>query len=98
MMWMGPIADRDHQNHSNPGFTKYTTLSIWDIYRGEFPSLMLMQPHRTNEMIQTLLADYQQLDQHSLPFWTLWGNETWSMDGFHSAGMIVGAYVRGPGF
>jgi predicted alpha-1,2-mannosidase len=91
----GTYRGQDHQNHSDPGFTKYTTLSIWDIYRGEFPFLMLMQPHRTNDIIQTLLADYKQLDQHSLPFWTLWGNETWSMDGFHSAGMIVGAYVRG---
>lgn len=91
----GTYRGQDHQNHANPGFTKYTTLSIWDIYRGEFPFIMLMQPHRTNDIIRTLLADFQQLNQHSLPFWTLWGNETWSMDGFHSAGMIVGAYVRG---
>jgi len=27
--------------------------------------------------------------------WPLWGNETWSMTGFHAAAMIVGAYVRG---
>lgn len=91
----GTYRGQDHENHPNPGFTKYTTLSIWDIYRGEFPFLMLTQPHRTNDIVRTLLADYQQLNQHSLPFWTLWGNETWSMDGFHSAGMIVGAYVRG---
>jgi putative alpha-1,2-mannosidase len=91
----GAYRGQDHQNHPNPGFIKYTTLSIWDIYRGEFPFIMLMQPHRTNDIIRTLLADYQQLNQHSLPFWPLWGNETWSMDGFHSAGMILGAYVRG---
>lgn len=91
----GTYRGQDHQNHPNPGFTKYTILSIWDIYRGEFPFLMLMQPHRTNDIIRTLLDDYQRLDQHALPMWTLWGNETWSMDGFHAAGMIVGAYVRG---
>ena len=91
----GTYRGQDHQNHSNPGFTKYTTLSIWDIYRGEFPFIMLMQPHRTNDIIRTLLVDYQQLDMHSLPMWTLWGNETWSMTGFHAAGMILGAYVRG---
>jgi predicted alpha-1,2-mannosidase len=27
--------------------------------------------------------------------WPLWGNETWSMTGFHAAGMILGAYTRG---
>ncbi len=91
----GTYRGQDRQNHPNPGFTKYTSLSIWDIYRGEFPFIMLMQPHRTRDIIRTLLADYQQLDQHSLPFWPLWGNETWSMDGFHATGMIVGAYVRG---
>jgi len=56
---------------------------------------MLMQPHRTDDIVRTLLADYQQMNQHSLPMWTLWGNETWSMDGFHAADMIVAAYVRG---
>jgi predicted alpha-1,2-mannosidase len=91
----GTYRGQDRQNHPNPGFTKYTTLSIWDIYRGEFPFIMLMQPHRANDIVRTLLDDYKRLDQHSLPMWTLWGNETWSMDGFHAAGMIVGAYVRG---
>jgi predicted alpha-1,2-mannosidase len=86
---------QDHQNHPEPGFTKYTTLSIWDIYRGEFPFVMLMQPHRTADIVRTLLADYDQLGLQSLPMWPLWGHETWSMTGFHAAGMILGAYVRG---
>jgi predicted alpha-1,2-mannosidase len=92
----GSYRGQDHQNHMNPGFTRYTSFSIWDIYRGEFPFIMLMQPHRTNDIIRTLLIDYEQLGLHSLPMWTLWGNETWSMrPGFHAAAMIVGAYVRG---
>jgi len=91
----GTYRGQDRQNHPNPGFTKYTILSIWDIYRGEFPFLTLMQPKRANDIVQTLVADYQQLNQHALPMWTLWGNETWSMVGFHAAGMILGAYVRG---
>jgi predicted alpha-1,2-mannosidase len=91
----GSYRGQDHQNHPSPGFTKYTTLSIWDIYRGEFPFIMLMQPHRTNDIVRTLLTDYEHVNQHSLPMSTLWGNETWSMDGFHAAGMIAAAYVRG---
>lgn len=91
----GAYRGQDHANHPNPGFTKYTTLSIWDIYRGEFPYIMLTQPDRTGGIIQTLLADYQQLNQHSLPVWPLWGNETWCMTGFHVVAMIVSAYVRG---
>jgi predicted alpha-1,2-mannosidase len=91
----GAYRGQDHKNNPNPGFTKYTTISIWDIYRGEFPFLMLMQPHRIGDMVKTLLADYRQLDQHSLPVWPLWGNETWCMTGFHVVGMIVGAYAYG---
>jgi predicted alpha-1,2-mannosidase len=91
----GSFRGQDGQNHPNPGFTKYTTLSIWDIYRGEFPFITLTQPRRVNDIVRTLVLDYQQLGQHALPMWPLWGNETWSMIGFHAAGMILGAYVRG---
>jgi predicted alpha-1,2-mannosidase len=91
----GTYRGQDHGNHPNPGFTNYTTLSIWDIFRSEFPLIMLMQPHRTTDIIHTLLVDYRQLNQHSLPIWPLWGNETWCMDGFHVVSMILGAYVRG---
>ncbi len=91
----GTYRGQDRQNHPDPGFTKYTTLSIWDIYRGEFPFIMLTQPHKAGDVVPTMLADYTQLGERSLPMWPLWGNETWSMTGFHAAGMILGAYVRG---
>lgn len=91
----GSYRGQDHKNYPNPGFTRYTTLSIWDIYRGEFPFLTLAEPARINDIIRTMLVDYEQLGLHSLPMWPLWGNETWSMIGFHAAAMIVGAYVRG---
>jgi predicted alpha-1,2-mannosidase len=91
----GAYRGQDRRNHPNPGFTKYTTISIWDIYRGQFPLLMLMQPHRTGDIVRTLLADYDQLGQNSLPVWPLWGNETWCMTGFHVVGMIASAWARG---
>ncbi|HTV81662.1 MAG TPA: GH92 family glycosyl hydrolase [Acidobacteriaceae bacterium] len=91
----GTYRGQDQKNYPNPGFTKYTTLSIWDIYRGEFVFLTLMQPHRIADIVKTMLADYRQLGQHSLPVWPLWGNETWCMTGFHVVGLIVGAYTRG---
>jgi putative alpha-1,2-mannosidase len=72
----GAFRGQDRKNHPNPGFTKYTTLSIWDIYRGEFPFLTLTQPKRVNDIVRTLMLDYEQLGQHSLPMWPLWGNET----------------------
>ncbi len=86
---------QDGKTYRGADFTKYTTLSIWDIYRGEFPFLMLVQPGVVNDIVRTTLADYRELGQHSLPMWPLWGNETWTMTGFHVAGMILGAYTRG---
>ena len=91
----GKYRGEDHKNHANPGFTNYTTISIWDIFRGEFPFIMLTSPQRTNDIINTLLADYRQLNQHTLPIWPLWANETWAMTGFHAVAMILGAYTRG---
>ncbi len=90
----GKYRGEDHKNHANPGFTNYTTISIWDIFRGEFPFIMLTSPQRTNDIINTLLADYRQLNQHTLPIWPLWANETWAMTGFHAVAMILGAYTR----
>ena len=91
----GSFRGQDLKIHPNPGFAKYTTLSIWDIYRGQFPFLTITQPNRINDIVRTLLTDYDQLGQHALPMWPLWANETWSMVGFHAAAMILGAYVRG---
>jgi len=91
----GAYRGQDHRNHPNPGFTRYTTISIWDIYRGQWPLMMLMQPHRTGDLVRTMIADYEQLGQHSLPVWPLWGNETWCMTGFHVVGLIAAAYARG---
>ncbi len=91
----GAYRGMDHKNHPNPGFTNYTTMSIWDIYRGEFPLITLLQPDRVNDVVNTLLVSYRQLQAHSLPVWPLWGNETWCMGGFHVVAMIVGAWTRG---
>ncbi|MHB1766708.1 MAG: GH92 family glycosyl hydrolase [Phycisphaerae bacterium] len=91
----GTYRGEDRKNHANPGFTNYTTISIWDIYRGQFPFMMMTHPERINDVINTLLADYQQVHQHSLPVWPLWGFETWAMTGFHAVAMILGAYTRG---
>jgi putative alpha-1,2-mannosidase len=91
----GAFRGEDGKNHPNPGFTNYTAISIWDFYRSQFPFMMLTQPQRTNDLVNTMLTDYRQLGQRSLPMWPLWGNETWGMIGFHAVAMILGAYTRG---
>jgi len=91
----GTYFGYDHQNHPNPGFQNYTTISIWDIYRTEWPLLTLLHPAQVNDILQSMLLEYPQLDQHSTPIWPLWGNETWCMIGYHSVDMITEAYLEG---
>jgi predicted alpha-1,2-mannosidase len=96
----GNYRGQDQRNHLALDSTgrkvqRYTSLSIWDVYRGQFPFLCITQPSRVNDIVNTLVANYIELNQHTLPMWTLWGNDTWSMDGFHAAAMILAAYVRG---
>lgn len=91
----GAYRGMDHTNHYAPGFQNYTTFSIWDIYRAEWPLLTMLQPGRVNDMAQSLLAEYRELHQHTTPIWPLWGNETWCMIGYHSVDMLAEAYLDG---
>ncbi len=91
----GTYRGYDHQNHAGTNFQNYTTFSIWDIYRAEWPLLTILHPDRVNDMVQSMLAQYRELDQHTTPIWPLWGNETWCMIGYHSVDMIADAYLDG---
>lgn len=91
----GAYRGLDQKNHANPGFQNYTEFSLWDTYRAEQPLLTLLQPERVGDLVQSLLAEYQELGQHSTPVWPLWGNETWCMIGYHSVPVMADAYFKG---
>lgn len=90
----GTYRGLDQKNHVGD-FQNYTTLSIWDIYRAEWPLLTLMQPARVNDLVKTMLAGYAEYGRHSTPIWPLWGNWIWCMIGYHSVDMITEAYLEG---
>ena len=91
----GSYLGYDHETHAGFDFQNYTTFSIWDIYRAEWPLIILLQPARVDDMVQSMLAGYRELGQHTTPIWPLWGNETWCMIGYHSVDMIADAYLHG---
>lgn len=74
-------------------YTAYSTLSLWDTFRTENPLLTLIAPNRVSDMVNSMLAYYQ--DTKRLPVWTLYGNETNCMTGYHSIPVIVDAYLKG---
>ena len=74
-------------------FTAYSTLSLWDTFRAEHPLLTITDPDKVADFINSMLAYYQ--INKKLPVWTLYGNETNTMTGYHSIPVITEAYLKG---
>lgn len=75
------------------GYTAYSTLSLWDTFRAEHPLLTLIAPDKVSDITNTMLEYYE--TKKILPVWTLYGNETNTMTGYHSIPVIVEAYLKG---
>jgi len=75
------------------GFTAYSTLSLWDTFRAEQPLLSILQPKKVADIINSMLSYYE--TKKRLPVWTLYGNETNTMTGYHSIPVIAEAYRKG---
>lgn len=74
-------------------YTAYSTLSLWDTFRAEQPLLTIIEPDRVTDIIKSMLEYYEV--NKSLPVWTLYGNETNTMTGYHSIPVIGEAYFKG---
>ncbi|MBI9040185.1 GH92 family glycosyl hydrolase [Lutibacter sp.] len=75
------------------GFNRYDTFSLWDTYRAAHPLYTILHPNRTSDMINSLLAHYKETGL--LPVWSMQGNETNMMIGYHAVPVIVDAYFKG---
>jgi predicted alpha-1,2-mannosidase len=76
-----------------PNKEYYSTLSIWDIYRGAFPLLQIIAPEKIDGIINTLLLHYKAAG--FLPIWTAWGQDNYCMIGNHAIPMILSACNNG---
>ena len=91
----GSYKGLDQNIHKAEGFTNYTTFSLWDTYRALHPLFNVIQPKRNADMINSMLAHYNQSVQHMLPVWSHYANENWCMSGYHSVTVIADAIVKG---
>lgn len=91
----GSYRGLDQNIHQAGNFTNYTTFSLWDTYRALHPLFTIIQPGRTNDMINSMLAHQQQSAHKILPVWSHHANENWCMIGYHSVPVIVDAYMKG---
>ncbi|MDO4881341.1 MAG: GH92 family glycosyl hydrolase [Capnocytophaga sp.] len=89
----GEFRQQNDEIYKENTFTTYSTLSLWDTFRAENPLITLLTPERSSDIINSILA-YSDVYQ-KLPIWTLYGNETECMTGYHSIPVIVEAYKKG---
>lgn len=72
---------------------RYCIFSLWDTFRAANPLTTITQPDRVNDFIRSMLNHY---DEYGLlPVWSLLGNETNTMTGYHAIPVILDAYQKG---
>jgi len=91
----GRYKGLDQNIHTAEGFTNYTTFSLWDTYRALHPLFNVIQPKRNADMINSMLAHYDQSVHHALPVWSHYANENWCMIGYHAVSVIADAVAKG---
>ncbi|MHC1774586.1 MAG: GH92 family glycosyl hydrolase [Lentimicrobium sp.] len=89
----GKYRGADDKIAQTPDKEYYSTLSIWDIYRGAFPLLQIIAPEKINGIINTLLLHHKAAG--FLPIWTAWGQDNYCMIGNHAIPMILSASDKG---
>ncbi|TKK68985.1 glycoside hydrolase family 92 protein [Ilyomonas limi] len=83
----------DKKVYPKAAFNNYTIFSLWDTYRALNPLYTIIQPERTNDIINSMLAIYQQ--QGKLPIWHLEGCESNLMPGMSGVQVVCEAYLKG---
>ena len=90
----GQYRGLDQNIHQSKDFTNYTIFSLWDTYRALHPLFNIIQPHRNNDMIKSMLAHHDESVHKMLPIWSHYANENWCMIGYHSVSVIADALVK----
>ena len=91
----GSYRGLDQLDHTANGFVNYTTFSLWDTHRALHPLLILLRPQSdVNDFIRSLLASWRYSPDGLLPVWQCWGQETWTMIGYHAVPVIADAYLK----
>lgn len=78
---------------SGSGSRQYDDFSMWDTYRALHPLLTLLTPHKSGEMMQSLVNKAQ--EGGWMPIFPCWNSYTAAMIGDHCAAAIADAAVKG---
>ena len=90
----GKYMGLDNEVHTSKDFTYRSDFSLWDTFRAEMPLLTLIAPDRSNDAINTMIAQYEQGGW--LPTPQQFGNSyTNDMIGDHPVVVFLDAYRKG---
>ncbi|WP_299526648.1 GH92 family glycosyl hydrolase [uncultured Lutibacter sp.] len=89
----GKYRGADDKIVQAPNNEYYSTLSIWDVYRGAFPLLQIIAPEKIDGIVNSMLI--HQKATGFLPIWTVWGQDNYCMIGNHAIPMILSASKNG---
>lgn len=87
------FAQRNRLYHAASGAAYYDDFSLWDTFRALHPLLTIMEPHRDQQMVQSLIDKGEQ--GGFLPIFPTWNSYTSEMIGDHAVAVIYDAYVKG---
>lgn len=90
----GRYRGLDQNVHRSEGFTNHTIFSLWDTYRALHPLLNLVQVERSSDLVQSMLAHFDQSVHPMLPVWSHYANENWCMIGYHAVSVIADAVAK----
>lgn len=89
----GAYKGADGKVHMADGYNKYDTFSLWDTFRATHPLYTILNQQETEDMIKSFLSHYDETGL--LPVWSMAGNETNMMIGYHAVPVLVDAYFKG---
>ncbi|MCQ2344933.1 MAG: GH92 family glycosyl hydrolase [Paludibacteraceae bacterium] len=89
----GRYRGTDNQIHqASNGRNVYTVFSLWDTFRTLHPLMSIIEPDLTHDFLYTMQMQWEQ--GHELTMWELASHETHCMIGYHSAPVILDAYLN----
>ncbi|MBX2979460.1 MAG: GH92 family glycosyl hydrolase [Flavobacteriales bacterium] len=91
----GKYRGLDQNVHVAERFTNHGTFSLWDTYRALHPLFNIIQRQRSSDLINSMLAHYDQSAHGMLPIWSHHANENWCMIGYHAVSVITDAHAKG---
>jgi predicted alpha-1,2-mannosidase len=91
----GNYTGADNKIHTADGYTPRTIFSGWDVFRGEFPLMTLLNATMINDEINSLLTLAATSQKGYLERWEIMNSYSGCMDGDPATSVILDAYAKG---